>query len=204
MKKLNTFILNYLKWGFLGIILIIIFQVNVQSSEASSLLQNVLFSGTAIFAISYFLSTCYFFISLVCSTNFRERILTQVLRIQERDEREQLISYKAARLSLLSSIAFCTGLLFLSCLNVNLSNDPALAKGERGVINFSVETTNFLKDSKPPTSVLEKEKNLKMSSTKKDFVKYSGLPFGDSTTLTLILLWQLLSYQLFKKRMKLQ
>jgi hypothetical protein len=66
----------------------------------------------------------YLSVRLMVSSSFREKVLSKLTFIRERDEREALLTGKATKATFLASIAVLFFLFFLSCFQVSIYRLP--------------------------------------------------------------------------------
>lgn len=77
---------------------------------------------------------------ILVSPTARELALKRVARLQERDEREELITGKAARAAYLAGLSFLIVLLFFSIFSLNVSRipDPKVTAGKTRTVEIGV------------------------------------------------------------------
>lgn len=153
------------------------------------------FGGCVIFGswmiISIFLSS-----RLVTSTRFREYISSKVSFLKERDEREFLLTGKAARNTMLTTMAVLLLLFCLSCFQFSVYRVPPeqAVEGKDKVLtlDFHFELANDM-----PVE------NLQNGMEREDIISYKGLPVSTSTVILGLICWQIASYQcLIHKELK--
>ncbi|WP_027938304.1 hypothetical protein [Anaeroarcus burkinensis] len=153
------------------------------------------FGGCVIFGswmiISIFLSS-----RLVTSTRFREYISSKVSFLKERDEREFLLTGKAARNTMLTTMAVLLLLFCLSCFQFSVYRVPPeqAVEGKDKVLtlDFHFELANDM-----PVE------NLQNGMAREDIISYKGLPVSTSTVILGLICWQIASYQcLIHKELK--
>lgn len=146
-----------------------------------------------LFAIWMVLSV-YLGIRLVVSGDFRDRVLVRLTFIRERDEREVLLTGKATKTALMTSMAVLILLFCLSCFQVSffkLPADKAIDGKTRGFslgLNFSLFNDQGKKISEEV-------------SDRYNVFSYNGLPLSSSTVILLLIAWQVISYNCVMKRL---
>ncbi len=140
--------------------------------------------------ISWILISLYLVIKMIVNQSFRDLTLKKFIKMNDDDERESLISGEAAKISMLSTFAFMTLLLFLSMVTVTTGK----IEGERLVKS---DKEHFLSIGFDPL-VMGASQN--RSTDEKAIFTYSGLPVPTSILLLLILSWQLVTFHLMVRR----
>lgn len=124
---------------------------------------------------------------LVASAAFREQVLARIVRLKERDEREFILTGKAARNTMLTTLAVLILLFCLSCFQVSVYRAPAdqAVDGKDKVLtlNFQFDLLNEL----PRTNRFNE-------TDRTDIVAYTGLPVSNSTLILGLIAWQLVGY----------
>jgi len=140
--------------------------------------------------------TLSIFISLrlIFSGQFRERVISRITFIRERDEREALLTGKATKTAFLTSLAVLLLLFCLSCFQVSLYRVPPenAIDGKTGFVSLGVDF-----------DLLEKEKHGRTDDTiaKEDIFTYQGLPVTSSAVILLLLVWQVACYNYTMRRL---
>jgi len=133
-------------------------------------------------------------VRLVVSGVFRERVLVKLTMIKERDERETFLSGRAAKETLLISIAILMFLFCLSCFEVSLYRLPSdqAVDAKARVISLGVKFE--LVDHAI-------SKNSNESLQQEDIIVYSGLPFSNSSVIMGLIIWQIIAYNYSIRRL---
>src|SRR5688572_13049051 len=86
----------------------------------------------------WFVLLFVFLLSLIFYPAARESTLKRLANIKERDERESLITGRAARKTYLSTLSLLIFLFFISTLNVDIKRVPEAqaVNGKTGVVNI--------------------------------------------------------------------
>jgi hypothetical protein len=136
----------------------------------------------------------YLSVRLILSGSFRDRVIAKITFIRERDEREAMLTGKAAKTALLTSLAFLILLFFLSCFQVSIYRLPPekAIGGKTGVASLGLGFS-FLNPDKQDRS--------KDTVRKKDIFTYSGLPLSGTSIILLLIIWQIVSYNCSMRRL---
>lgn len=136
----------------------------------------------------------YLSLRLMVSARFRDQVLSRLTLIRERDEREAMLTGQAARMTFLSTLAILIFILCLSCFQISIYKvaPENAVDGKTGVIalGFSVDLLSS------PGQAGESG-----TAGKKDIFSYTGLPVSSTTVVLLLITWQILSYNLFMRRL---
>lgn len=149
--------------------------------------------GGLVLAVWMILSI-YLSIRLMVSESFRDKVLSKVTLIKERDEREIMLTGKAVKTTFLTSIAILIFLFFLSCFQVSLYKVPpeAAIDGKTGVLTLDVNV-QLLQDSRA--------ENPADPMHVADIISYRGLPISSTAVILLLILWQIASYNYSMRRL---
>lgn len=160
-----------------------------QSNEYAKFWYN--FGGCYIFG-SWMAISIYLSIRLMVSGEFREKVLTKLTFIKERDEREALFTGKAAKTTMLTTIAILIFLFCLSCFQVSAYRVEPDREGNSRVLSLGISFDLF-KDSSPTNNddLMKKE----------DLISYSGLPISSSAVIIGLIAWQIVSYNYYMRRL---
>jgi len=131
---------------------------------------------------------------LMVSGPFRERVMAKITFIQERDEREAILTGKATRTTFLTSLAILIFLFCLSCIQVSIYRVPE-ERAVDGKTRFVSLGLGF--------SLLEHSKQDRPKDTieKKEIFSYAGLPISSTTVILMLIIWQILSYNYSMRRL---
>ena len=139
--------------------------------------------------IIWILASFYLFIKMILSSHLRENALKRFIKVKDADERESIISGEAAKVSMISTFALMTLLIFLSTITIKVGEIP----GE----NLEDNKGRYISIGLDPFIVNKKQKVL---LDEKQEIIYSGLPIPTSLVLLLVLSWQLTSFHLITKK----
>jgi hypothetical protein len=146
-----------------------------------------------VFASSMILSV-YLSLRLIISGTFRDQVLAKITFIRERDEREAMLTGKAAKTAFLTSLAFLILLFCLSCFRVSIYRVPPekAVNGKTGFVTLGVGY-----------SLLESDKQHRSEAMaqRKDIFSYQGLPVSSATIILLLIIWQIISYNYSMRRL---
>ncbi|MCE5286319.1 MAG: hypothetical protein LLG02_10795 [Pelosinus sp.] len=195
MNKVNVLLLRFFLWGLPFVILLAVFsasyneQLIVSASYYIRLLYNL---AGFIFAVWMVLSI-YLGICLMFSEKFREKVLAKLTLLKERDEREAMLTGKAAKTTMLTTIAILLFLFCLSCFQVSVYSVPPeqAINGKSNVISLNFKFS-VLKDSSPAISsdVIKKS----------NIFEYNGLPISGSAVIIGLIMWQIIAYNYSMRR----
>ena len=132
-------------------------------------------------------------VRLIVSAKFRETVLVKLTFTPERDERETLLVGKAAKATLLTSIALLILLFSLSCFQVSLYHLPPgqAVDGKTKAITLGVKL-NLLEEASSPPEESRQNRNI---------VSYTGLPVSSSCVILGLLIWQIAFYNYSMRRL---
>jgi hypothetical protein len=136
----------------------------------------------------------YLSVRLMVSVPFRDQVIAKLTFIRERDEREAILTGKAARTTFLTSLAILIFLFCLSCFQVSIYRVPPerAVDGKTGIVSLGLGF-NLLQHSKhdKPKDTIEKE----------DIFSYTGLPVSSTTVILMLIGWQIISYNYSMRRL---
>lgn len=187
MKKWDLVLLK----GFLyGLPLVVGYAVFAYSVEWQTVGQDrwirTVYDAGGLMLALWMLISVLISVRLVLSTQFREMVLAKLTFIKERDEREAYMTGRAAKDTMLTSMALLIFLFCLSCFQVSLHNLPPeqAIDGKTRAVSLGVKFELF----DPATTKNTNE---------------SLLPFSSSSLLLGLLVLQVASYNYsMKRRMK--
>lgn len=183
MNKLNKYLVGYFLIGLPILILIMALDVSqpLYQKSLTDEFYNVLNSLLGIFFGSWILVALYISGCLVASTSFRELIISNLIKIKERDERESYIVGQTAKKIFLSSLAVLILLFVLSTLQVNLQENPIGDKKHSLSLGLK-----FSMWSEP------------IQNIQGEIFNY-GFPLSSQGVLILIIVWQVLSFYYYNR-----
>lgn len=186
MKRLDQVILKVFLCGLPVLAGIALFNYVFDTGLAAGHLKTA-YNASGFLYAAWMLLSIYLSIRLVLSGAFRDRVLARLTFMRERDEREALLTGKATKTTLMTSLAILIFLFCLSCFQVSffkLPPDKALDGKTRG---FSLGLKfSLFKDFEAGQS----DRVLK----RYDVFSYNGLPISSSAIILLLIAWQIVSY----------
>jgi Na+/H+-dicarboxylate symporter len=195
MNKFDQISLKYITYALLPVIILFVWCGIEDPSVVSDSkgMERFLWDSLGwIFMIWTLLLLCLV-LKMVFVKSLRESVLKRIAQIRTRDEREELISGEAVKVSLLSTLAVMIFILFTSLVHVKVGKYP---EGTRGDDKHGFITLGM---SFAPTLETAPTKEVKNDGL--EIFSYSGLPLSGSFIVILLFLWQLGSYQIVVRRL---
>lgn len=196
MNRLDSILLKVFLYGLPIVLGYAIFAYSYDletSAQVGGYIQALYDFGGFVFGAWMALSI-YLSVRLMASEVFREKVLTKLTFIKERDEREVLLTGKAAKATMLTTIAILIFLFCLSCFQVSIYRVSAeqAVDGKTGIVSLGLGL-----------GLLEKSKQEKAEEAvqKENIVSYTGLPITSSTVILGLLIWQIISYNYSMRRL---
>lgn len=136
----------------------------------------------------------YLSVRLVVSGQFRDQVIARITFIRERDEREAILTGKAAKTAFLTSLALLIFLFCLSCFQVSVYRVPPenAVDGRTGLVSLGI-SLNFLEQDK-------QDRSPEMTS-RKDIFSYTGLPLSNTAIVLMLIFWLIASYNYSMRRL---
>lgn len=193
MKRLDSVLLKVFLCGLPVLAGAVLFNYAFDTGSAAGNLKTIYNAGGFLYA-AWMLLSVYLSIRLVLSGTFRDRVLARLTFMKERDEREALLTGRATKTTLMTSLAILILLFCLSCFQVSffkLPPEKALDGKTRGFslgLNFSLLNNS---GEKGPDAALNRY----------DVFSYSGLPISSSAVILLLIAWQIVSYNCTIRRL---
>jgi hypothetical protein len=188
MNRYLKIIQSYLIYSLPAVLIIMAWGSLQDQDEVHSTFLRGVWSLLGWNIMIWFTALIVYLVSLVLVPSLRERTLTRLANIRERDEREEFITGRAARTSYISTMSLLIFCLFLSVFTVNIRRtvvDGTITK--HGVVslglNFSLLDKSVQKIEEPG-SVFES----------------SDIPVSKPALLLLLLVWQILSFSIPARR----
>jgi len=189
MKKMDSILLKIFLYGLPLIVLLAIFSYsyNAETSVSAANYVTMIYNFAGIMFATWMLLSIYLGIRLIFSETFREKVLTKLTFIKERDEREVMLTGKAAKKTMLTTLAILILLFCLSCFQVSVYSIPPeqAIDGKTKVISLDIKF-NILASS-PNNSSQE-------ILPKQIILDYSGLPVSCSAVILGLIMWQIIAY----------
>jgi hypothetical protein len=140
------------------------------------------------------LLSIYLGVRLIFSGTFREKVLTKLAFIKEQDEREVTLTGKAAKTTMLTTIAILIFLFCLSCFQISVYRLPPeqAIDGKSKVISLDLKF-----------ELLERvpEDASKEYIQKQNILAYTGLPISSSAIILGLIIWQIIAYNYSMRRL---
>jgi hypothetical protein len=186
MKKFNNYVLKYLLFSF-PLVLVVFF---VSQTGFVGIVWEILVWHM----ILWFMVLVYALCALLVSPHLRDRFLSKLARIKERDERESHIIGKSSRFTFFSTLALLMFFLFFATVNITVSRLPVEQRvnGKKHQLSIGLSYRIFENDNK------EAQKTNVIFSTQ------SSLPFTRQNMLVLIIIWHLGTFYYSSRRMQLK
>jgi len=196
MKKIDLVLLKIFLYGLPLIIALAIFSYSYdfETSVSASNYIKYLYNFAGIMFASWMLLSIYLGIRLIFSGLFREKVLTRLTFIKERDEREVMLTGKAAKTTMLTTLAILIFLFCLSCFQISTYNIPPekAIDGKTKVVSLDLKfellkslPNDFSQDT------LQKE----------NILDYTGLPISSSAVILGLIMWQIIAYNYSMRRL---
>lgn len=134
----------------------------------------------------------YLSIRLMISESFRDRLLTRLTFVRERDEREAMLTGRATRTTFMTSLAILIFLFCLSCFQISVYRvgSEMAVNGNTGKISLGV---GFSMLSSPQNGLPEE--------AIENIFTYSGMPLSESGLILFLILWQVGCYNYSMRRL---
>lgn len=194
MKRLDSLLLKVFLYGLPLVVALAVFSYSrdpeIMNRTAGSVKLIYNFAGL-VFAF-YMILSIYLCVRLMISGSFRDKVLTRLTFIRERDEREVVLSGKATKTAFLTSLAILIFLFCLSCFKVSVYRVPPeqAVGGKTGFVSLGFGFS-LLEGSKPANPI----------RIEKDLFTYAGLPVSSTTVILILILWQVAVYNYSIRRL---
>ena len=139
----------------------------------------------------WLLLAVYLLARLLVSGEFREKVLSRLTFIRERDEREAMLTGKAAKTTMLTTLAVLLVLFFLSCLRVSVSDLPSGQTLDGKTKSLTIGAAFSLTGQPGP----------QQPEPRKTAVAYTGLPLSGSAVIAGLIIWQIAAYNYSMRRL---
>ena len=193
MKRMDSVLLKVFLCGLPVLAGAALFNHMLDAGSAAGGLKLVYNASGFLYAAWMLLSACLS-IRLVLSGAFRDRVLARLTFMRERDEREALLTGRATKTTLMTSLAVLILLFCFSCFQVSffkLPPEKALDGKTRGFsLGLNLSLLNNSGEKGPDASL--KQYNV---------FSYSGLPISSSAVILLLIAWQIVSYNCAIRRL---
>ena len=193
MNKLCGNLKNYLVYGAIPVLALIVWSIFLrhdiaQSNVAVRALHEILSYNLMI----WFVALIGYMVSLIVIPNFRENTLRYLANLKERDEREEYITAKAARSAYIATLSLTLFFLFFSLFSFHYSTLTKVTPNQPGhsvTVSFGYKIFAESQTTQPAVQGV---------SPVFDSTSYA---LSGSTLLILLLVWQLLMFNLSARRL---
>lgn len=196
MKKIDAIVLKVFLYGLPAVVVLGIFAYpyTLETINRAAGHVRLLYNLSGLVFAVWIAFSIYLSLRLMISRAFRDRVLTRLTFMRERDEREAILTGKAARTTFLTSLAILIFLFCLSCFQVSVYRLPP-EKAVDGKTRAVTLGFGF--------NLLENPKGITRDQTieKKDIFSYTGLPVSSATVILALMLWQIVSYNVSMRRL---
>jgi MFS family permease len=189
MNRTIRYIQTYLLFGFPFVATCMIWGGSVNDSFIAALIHQFLSWNLML----WFAVLTFFLVLLVVAPKTREHTLRRLANIKERDEREEFITGKAARVTYISTLSLMIFLFFCSVFSVSLVKIPEnqIIDGNHYKLNFTVGY-GFFGESM--------ESNMKKSDEKNKIFDSRYYSPSTPTVIIMLICWQLIAFNLIAKK----
>lgn len=189
MNKLDGILLRVFIYELpiLLIWFISIFSLGLATAAQNNFYAEIWYDFGGCFILSsWMIITIYLSIRLIVSDVLRDKILSKLILLRERDEREVKLTGEAAKTTMLTTLAVLLLLFCLSCFQFSISYLPAeqIIDGKTKEISLGL-SLNASEHSQAASSDQDQVNNI---------ISYSGLPISNTMLIIGIIGWQVLSY----------
>jgi hypothetical protein len=195
MKRLDSILLKIFLFG-LPVVAIIIatFFLNPEEIKQGNTFIRWMWDFAGLIFATWMVLSIYLSIRLMISEIFRDYVLARITFMQERDEREVLLTGRATRATFLTSLAILIFLFFLSCFQVSIGKLPPdkSIDGKHHYLSLGIGF-KFLESSKSDMA--------KDTTNNEDIFSYKCLPFSSTTLIVILILWQIIAYNYSMRRL---
>lgn len=196
MKIFDSILLRVFLYGLPIIVILAIFSYSCdfRTIDSASTYIRLLYNFAGIMFASWMLLSIYLGVRLIFSGTFREKVLTKLAFIKESDEREVTLTGKAAKTTMLTTIAILIFLFCLSCFQISVYRLPPeqAIDGKSKVISLDLKF-----------ELLERlpEDASKEYIQKQTILAYTGLPISSSSIILGLIIWQIIAYNYSMRRL---
>jgi hypothetical protein len=191
---------NYLLYGFVFVIALLIWGAWLAYFSPLGLITDnnivirILHELLSYNLIFWFANLVLYMVFLVVIPSVREKTLSRLANLQERDEREEYITGKAARASYIATLSLTLFFLFFSLINIYLSKLNQTNPEKPGhSVGIGIHYSFFSKSKVIETSNESNEQVAIIFDT-------NQFSLSSSTIILMFLGWQLLIFNLAARR----
>lgn len=196
MKKIDLCLLRMFLYGLpvIGLLLFFSHSYNYETATADGGFIAQLYNFAGLMFAVWMLLAIFMGTRLMISGAFREKVLTKITFIKERDEREVMLTGKAAKTTMLTTLAILIFFFCLSCFQVSIySLSPeSVADGKSRVISLGL---NFDLLENQPKEISQADLQ------KKNILDYVGLPISSSAVILGLIVWEIAAYNYSMRRL---
>jgi len=196
MRKLDSLLLRVFLYGLPIVIAfaVFVYPYDLETSDRAGGYIKALYNFGGFVFGAWMILSIYLSVRLIVSGLFREKVLAKITFIKERDEREEILTGKAAKSTMLTSLAILLFLLCLSCFQVSVySERPEKAiDGKTTIVSLNVNFNALQSNQQGELEELLQKENM---------VSYSGLPVSSSAVILGLIIWQIISYNFSMRRL---
>jgi len=188
MNKLDGILLRVFIYELpiLLIWFISIFSFDLAASAQNNFYAEIWYDFGGCFILSsWMIITIYLSIRLIVSNVLRDKILSKLIVLRERDEREVKLTGEAAKTTMLTTLAVLILLFCLSCFQFSVSNLPTEQIIDGKTKEISLGLSFNASEQQAANSVQDQVNNI---------ISYSGLPISNTMLIIGIIGWQVVSY----------
>ncbi len=194
MKRLDSLLLKVFLYGLPLVVFLAVFSYSrdpeIMNRTAGFI--RLIYNCTGLVFALWMVLSIYLCVRLMISGSFRDKVLTRLTFIRERDEREVVLSGKATKTAFLTSLAILIFLFCLSCFKVSIYRVPPeqAVGGKTGFVSLGFGFS--LLEGPQPANPIRMEK---------DLFSYSGLPISSTTVILILIFWQVITYNYSIRRL---
>lgn len=196
MKNIDSALLRIFLYGLPGIVVLAVFSYSYdfETIDSASSYIRLIYNFAGIMFASWMLLSIYLGIRLMFCEIFREKVLTRLTFIKERDEREVMLTGKAAKTTMLTTLAILIFLFCLSCFQFAVYSVPPekAIDGKTKIVSLDLKF-DLLKSSPKDSS----QENIQ----KQVVLDYTGLPISSSAVILGLIIWQIIAYNYSMRRL---
>jgi hypothetical protein len=194
MKRFDSMLLKVFLYGIPVIAVIAGFSYLSGAASHHAGFGRLLNNFTGLVFALWMALSMYLCVRLLVSGPFRDQVIAKITFIRERDEREAILTGKAAKTAMLTSLAFLILLFCLSCFHVSVYRVPPekAVEGKTGFITLGLGF-DLLKNGEQdrPEDRIQRQ----------DIFSYRGLPVSGTTIILMLIVWQIISYNYSMRRL---
>lgn len=187
MKKVNTWILKYLKWASPVALLAVI--LSMTGNSGYTLQHDIIGLAT----ILWIVFLVYMVFMAAFNSLVRDTFVRKLSGIKENDEREAQITGLVSKKTFIFMTGILTLLLFLSIIQIDVLRYSH--SSENGKKHWSVQLgmgMQFIESHEKKTEITDE-------FTREYLIKYEGLPLTSGGTLVVVMLLQLGAFYFFSR-----